>query len=114
MTDENPNIGEEVLHLKIEVFRVNIDIAMYFGRPNQRLPGGGIVGITDHAGALDRDENRTALRGAAKSMSGGSACRQLGRAGAKSVAAGLFNRSVPADRVLDYAFTTATRHGIRA
>lgn len=73
LTDENPSIGEAVLHLKIEDFPVNIEIAMYLVWPNLRSHDGGIVGVTGHAGALDRGKNKTAQRGVTKSMNGGSA-----------------------------------------
>src|SRR3569832_653205 len=51
VADINPGVGEEMLHLELEHFLVDIDVAMHFGGPDEVLDGGSVASVSRHGRA---------------------------------------------------------------
>jgi len=63
VADIDPGIGEQVLHLELEHFVVDIDVAVDFGVPDQAANSFGIPAISGHRSLLARNHRSNTSRG---------------------------------------------------
>src|SRR6185312_6147582 len=52
VADIDPGVGEEVLHLELEHFLVDIHVAMHFGGPDEVLDRGDVASVSRHGRLL--------------------------------------------------------------